>query len=31
MRDTLTDPCHRHNLGLTEQAFGHDEGRELCR
>jgi hypothetical protein len=28
MRDTLTDRSYRHNLQVTEQAFGHDEGSE---
>jgi hypothetical protein len=23
---TLTDPRHRHNVEVTEHAFGHDEG-----
>jgi hypothetical protein len=26
MPDTLTDRRRRHNLQLTEQVFGHDEG-----
>src|SRR5260370_42438400 len=29
MPNRLTDRHHRHNLEVTETAFGYDEGREL--
>jgi hypothetical protein len=28
MQNRLTDRRHRHNLEVTETAFGHSEGRE---